>query len=543
MKRDMKKTAAAAALMIMMSGSQPVFAGAFNPYADVTAGNWSYEGMAKLIHAGYVSGVDDVSFSTTGVISRKHMAELVARAMSKREVMDSAEQKLVDKFIKEYSKELKLLGVEDEKLGNVGSFAQSNMSPTEAAASSAEPKAGEKKVKSRSNQWYDNFEISGKAFLRYERANSKGISFYNAASHGKIDYPRYMQNKFKQELVGFDLRTKYKFNDSGWFFATKSEFNINFNNSGRFNQIDNKHFYYDQCQDLNKTLFEEAYLEGPLTKKKDLTIRTGRYNVYTPQGLVMDGSTTGSRLDYTNKGLHVAVDVGRATQNPDEDHTFGETLFCLKDNNTGAYLGDYRKWESPEMQNVMVDAQIGHNTKLYTSFTRVGGNVWHGQNPDRAEFISIGADAKLSNRWKLSLGAAHSNTGALTVYHPASWPNDGTQPFAPEHGGQSSGDWSKDNTAIKSSDHNAWMARLTYGPGMDVKHKGSFDIYALYRHQPRLVSYDDTDGWYCNTQGYRLGALYSFGHNIGLNAWYTWAKDIDTKVQLNSGRMELQFSF
>ena len=543
MKIKMKNAVAAAAMVFSIGNCQIGFTSAFNPYADVPAGNWSYDVVARLVHEGYVSGVDDSGYRQQGIFSRQHMAELVARAMSKRKIMNADDSASIDRLVKEYSKELKILGVEDEQLGNVGRYEETKVAPTEnlpipAEAAKDEPTPYNLKPHGSGN-WYDNFSITGKAFMRYETADAKGITFYNAASHGKIDYVRYMQNESKQQLMEFDLWTKYKFNDTGWSFVTESEFNIDYNDSGRFNQIDNKAYYYDQCQDINKTMFESAYIEGPVTKSRKVTLRTGRYEMYTPQGLVFDSRITGTRLAYHNKGVGVTMDVGRATEYPDEDNTNRETLFCILDTPTTWH--DYRVWKSPELQNLMIDTSIGHGTDLHTSFTRVGGNIWHGQDTKFSEFISIGIDTKLKDRVKMSIAAAHSNTGALTVFHPASWPSDGTVPFSPEHNGMSSAEWAAKNTAIKSSLHTAWMTRFVYGTGTDAKKKGSFDLFALYRSQPRLVSYDDTDGWYCNTEGYRLGGNYSFGHNVMLNGWYTWANDIDTKVKLNSARVEMAF--
>ncbi|MCH3959736.1 MAG: putative porin [Selenomonas sp.] len=544
MKKKIKNAAAAAAMLIAIGNCQTGFTSAFNPFADVPAGNWSYDEVGRLVHEGYVSGVDDNSYKQQGVSSRQRMAELVARAMSKRTSMNAADCAAMDRLVKEYS-ELRLLGVEDAQLGNVGRYEATKAAPTETLPVSAEADKEEpipyNMQPHSGGHWYDNFSVSGKAFVRFERADSKGITFFNAASHGKIDYPRYMQDTFKQQLIDFDIWTKYKFNDTGWFFATESEFNVNYNDSGRFNQIDNKHYYYDQCQDINKTMFEAAYLEGPITKARNVTLRTGRYELYTPQGLVFDSRVTGTRVAYQNKGVGVTVDVGRATENPDEEHA-GDALFYINPTESCDAPGNsIRKWKSPELQNIMLDTAVGHGTNLHTSFTRVGGNIWHGQDMDPSEFVSIGIDTKLNDRLKLSAAVAHSNTGALTVYHIASWPSDGTEPGSAAHGGLSSAQWAAQNTAISSSLHTAWMARLVYGPGTDVKKKGSFDLFALYRRQPRLVSYDDTDGWYCNMEGFRLGGSYSFGHNIMLSGWYTWARDIDTKVNLNSSRVELAF--
>jgi hypothetical protein len=131
MKKKVKNAAAAAAMLIAIGNCQTGFASAFNPFADVPAGNWSYDEVGRLVHEGYVSGVDDNSYRQQGVSSRQRMAELVARAMSKRTSMNAADSASVDRLVKEYSKELRLLGVEDAQLGNVGRYEATKAAPTE----------------------------------------------------------------------------------------------------------------------------------------------------------------------------------------------------------------------------------------------------------------------------------------------------------------------------------------------------------------------------------------------------------------------------
>jgi hypothetical protein len=168
MKKKVKNAAAAAAMLIAIGNCQTGFASAFNPFADVPAGNWSYDEVGRLVHEGYVSGVDDNSYRQQGVSSRQRMAELVARAMSKRTSMNAADSASVDRLVKEYSKELRLLGVEDVQLGNVGDMRLQKRHRRKHCRSRLKPPKQSRFLIIYSphsgGHWYDNFQCGRKSF-------------------------------------------------------------------------------------------------------------------------------------------------------------------------------------------------------------------------------------------------------------------------------------------------------------------------------------------------------------------------------------------
>lgn len=79
-----------------------------NPFADVPAGHWAYDSIAKLEQAGVVEGYGDDTFRGDRLMTRFEMAQIVARAMSKGAN--------VDKLVAEFREELDGLGYRIERL-------------------------------------------------------------------------------------------------------------------------------------------------------------------------------------------------------------------------------------------------------------------------------------------------------------------------------------------------------------------------------------------------------------------------------------------
>ena len=56
-----------------------------------------------------------------------------------------------------------------------------------------------------------------------------------------------------------------------------------------------------------------------------------------------------------------------------------------------------------------------------------------------------------------------------------------------------------------------------------------------------MASYSNTDDWCQNVKGIRIGGDYTMTKNIGLTAWYTFGKDVDTNERNNMYRVECDF--
>ena len=101
------------ALPALMGGGLFLFsagAAAAEPFADVPAGHWAYDAVARLAADGVVEGYGDGTYRGDVAITRYEMAQMVARAMA-RPGISGADKSLVDRLAAEFAEELGSLGV------------------------------------------------------------------------------------------------------------------------------------------------------------------------------------------------------------------------------------------------------------------------------------------------------------------------------------------------------------------------------------------------------------------------------------------------
>ncbi|WP_199883825.1 porin [Anaerosinus massiliensis] len=84
----------------------PAFA---NPFADVEQGHWAYDAVEVLAKDGVIEGYGDGTFQGDKTITRYEMAQMVAKAMHKD--LDGDQKATVEKLAKEFSSELKDMGI------------------------------------------------------------------------------------------------------------------------------------------------------------------------------------------------------------------------------------------------------------------------------------------------------------------------------------------------------------------------------------------------------------------------------------------------
>ena len=107
----MKKKHLAAAVLAatVVSASSSAFA-ASNPFSDVPQGHWAYDAVAQLAQDGVIDGYGDSTFQGDKNITRYEMAQMVAKAMAKKDV-SAADKAAIDKLAAEFADELNNLGV------------------------------------------------------------------------------------------------------------------------------------------------------------------------------------------------------------------------------------------------------------------------------------------------------------------------------------------------------------------------------------------------------------------------------------------------
>lgn len=120
MKKQFKLALAVGAMSACLSGV--AFAGA-NPFTDVPSDHWAYDAVAQLARDGVIEGYGDGTYRGDQEITRYEMAQMVARALVKKEVVPETDKSMIDRLAAEFADELNTLGVRvsklEEKVDNV----------------------------------------------------------------------------------------------------------------------------------------------------------------------------------------------------------------------------------------------------------------------------------------------------------------------------------------------------------------------------------------------------------------------------------------
>ena len=106
----MKKTLVSALTTAIVVGAASTTFAAANPFSDVPADHWAYDAVAQLAQDGVIEGYGDTTFQGNKNITRYEMAQMVAKAMAKKDV-SATDKAMIDKLAAEFADELNNLGV------------------------------------------------------------------------------------------------------------------------------------------------------------------------------------------------------------------------------------------------------------------------------------------------------------------------------------------------------------------------------------------------------------------------------------------------
>ncbi|MDY6268409.1 MAG: S-layer homology domain-containing protein [Selenomonadaceae bacterium] len=106
----MKKTLVSALTTALVVGAASTTFAASNPFSDVPADHWAYDAVSQLAADGVIEGYGDSTFQGEKNITRYEMAQMIARAMAKKDV-SAADKAMIDKLAAEFADELNNLGV------------------------------------------------------------------------------------------------------------------------------------------------------------------------------------------------------------------------------------------------------------------------------------------------------------------------------------------------------------------------------------------------------------------------------------------------
>ena len=82
----MKKTLVSALTTALVVGAASTTFAASNPFSDVPADHWAYDAVSQLAADGVIEGYGDSTFQGNKNITRYEMAQMIARAMAKKDV-------------------------------------------------------------------------------------------------------------------------------------------------------------------------------------------------------------------------------------------------------------------------------------------------------------------------------------------------------------------------------------------------------------------------------------------------------------------------
>ena len=106
----LKKSITSALTIAMLVGAASTTFAAANPFSDVPADHWAYDAVTQLAADGVIEGYGDTTFKGQQNITRYEMAQMIAKAMAKKDV-NAANKAMIDKLAAEFADELNNLGV------------------------------------------------------------------------------------------------------------------------------------------------------------------------------------------------------------------------------------------------------------------------------------------------------------------------------------------------------------------------------------------------------------------------------------------------
>lgn len=119
-----KKIIAALVGAGIIGAASTTFASA-NPFVDVPSNHWAYDAVAQLADDGVIVGYGDDTFRGDRNITRYEMAQMVARAMTKKD-LTIKDKALLDRLEAEFADELASLGVRVSNLERNADFVKWN---------------------------------------------------------------------------------------------------------------------------------------------------------------------------------------------------------------------------------------------------------------------------------------------------------------------------------------------------------------------------------------------------------------------------------
>jgi len=292
----------------------------------------------------------------------------------------------------------------------------------------------------------------------------------------------------RANMVHLQLATHYKINEN-W----EATLDMGYRNSlSGFDERRNLAFSDIGENDTGFTM--DAYVTGKMFDNA-LMIKAGKWNEWNPfgWGMDIDCDFAGAQLTYGKKDFKTFFTAGKMDlwdnfMGGDRQHEYVTSL----------------RFFYPFSKKADVNFGVAYTSGMESRF----------QDPDKRVFSYYAhGHYKFDDNWDLRVGMINSN--AKRADNP---------------------------TAGRATKKPGRWVQLQY-KNADLQKPGSYAITADYRYEPALNWVTVTDWCGLNEKFIRLGVAYVPAKNVLLDAFYTWAREIDTGARDDLYRFQAQFFF
>jgi hypothetical protein len=499
----MKKSLVFALTGMFVVGATATTFAAPNPFSDVPAGHWAYDAVSELAKDGIIEGYGDGTFRGNRSITRYEMAQMVARALAKKNSSSShfsgdgsgMSEEEVRAIVEEYSltpEEVRT--IVEEYFNEGGSLApeevraivEDYLNENESGALTVEEVRNliDDRLNGRSGMTAEDAKKIEARFNRHEMLLNKlkeefgaelenlGVRVEELEKHadmvkwtGKIEYT-YGQLKNK------DTGSESTGNGGVFRLEPVAEVNDNWKAVARFDAgFDMKHDEY------NDVKLKRVYAEADYDK---FGLKLGRFG-YCPaeDGLAVDTCVSGAEISFGSKWKFVAAG-GRIGAASDEAHgdQFGEA-------------------DPTDLLGVNIQYDPGASGLF-------GGGSWYMAKDDDYKFTPLygGKDEDNANIWAANLG--YRTEGGFTL----------------------KGSYGRNDKAQEEKD--GWQVLARVGNYGDYSEQGDWAVWAGYSKfgQGLAIASNKSDDVQKGTKGWHVGVAYAPFKNVGVIARYADGKYI-----------------
>ena len=503
--------------MLCVSGSASAETSFF---AEVPAGDWTYGVVNELIAGGNIEHHKEI-IPSGRVLSRFEMAVIVKDAQESAG-LSAAQQEALSKLAAAYAsdvRKVKLLGqlermdalqnntddayagtpvrpqVEPRKLTPQDVKNTNDAGKVEAYPVGAKQASKEAAPPPKKPLLDDKYSLWGFARMRFQN-NDWGDGMHRRYNHYNVH-----------------LVHMYKVNPR-WTIVVGNEFQ-----RGLDTINDKEPRHADADLDMQTNLANELILEG---KFKHFDVSIGRMYDIGTYGFGIDSRVTGVQVRVPGKITTTAFH-GRVIDWPGGP---GDSWFA-NNANMGQLMGIYQGRQKDWLDYTALKFETAPDAKSKLSFGIYGisPSARHYQKDDKHRVLYgfMGYERQLTKKWNITAVVEDSNAHVDTELVRLDREGRGFR--------------NKNYTSSKP----VFYGRLTYGKA-DIMKRGSWSAWLSYLYQPTLSQFSDTQEFF-NAKGWRPGINYVLDEKLLLEAYATFAKDIDTGERRNDVRAQLNMFF